>query len=238
MKKFLFLLLIMSAIHVSAQDVIVMKDGSTIVSKVLEITSSEVKYKKFTNLEGPTYAVLKSDIQVINYANGEKETFGTEQDAREGNALDQEVQADKNGVNNQFQNVSYEQLAGMRAPVYNIKDVNKKIKRLRLAGWIGGGIMMAGGIAGTLAFIGDDDLLDGLIIIGVPLVGAGAIWTMAFNIRANKLKRRSELSLNSMPLYQYDLKFNNGSSLAAGIDVLRDSRFHDQTLGVGLRYNF
>ena len=58
-----------------AQDVIVRKDGSTIISKVLEVNQSDVKYKKHSNLNGPTYTINKSDILSINYENGEKEKY-------------------------------------------------------------------------------------------------------------------------------------------------------------------
>ncbi len=74
MKKILLFLFLLSATTVLAQDVIVRKDGSTILSKVIEIGNTEVKYKKFSNQNGPTYA-NKSAIQTINYENGEKETF-------------------------------------------------------------------------------------------------------------------------------------------------------------------
>lgn len=58
-----------------AQDVIVMKDQSTVMSKVLEITSTEIKYKKWNNQDGPTYSVLRSEVVSINYENGEVEKF-------------------------------------------------------------------------------------------------------------------------------------------------------------------
>lgn len=60
---------------VSAQDVIVKKDGSTVLSKVTEVGSAEVKYKKWSNQDGPVYTVAVSEILSINYQNGEKETF-------------------------------------------------------------------------------------------------------------------------------------------------------------------
>ncbi len=75
MKKNLLVFMTLWAINAGAQDVIVKKDGSTIVSKVLEISGTEIKYKKFTNLEGPTYTLSQADIQLINYENGEKEVF-------------------------------------------------------------------------------------------------------------------------------------------------------------------
>lgn len=57
----------------SAQDVIVKKDQSTVMSKVLEITSTEIKYKKWSNQDGPTYSINRSDVSSINYQNGEVE---------------------------------------------------------------------------------------------------------------------------------------------------------------------
>lgn len=76
MKQLLVLLLLLCSMYISAQDVIVKKDGSTILAKVLEITSEEVKYKKFSNLDGPSYVIRKIDILSVNYENGEKEELG------------------------------------------------------------------------------------------------------------------------------------------------------------------
>lgn len=58
-----------------AQDVIVKKDGSTIQSKVMEITDTEIKYKKWSNQDGPLYSIGRSEILSINYQNGEVEKF-------------------------------------------------------------------------------------------------------------------------------------------------------------------
>ena len=77
MKHLLVLLLLLCATTVSAQDVIVKKDGSTILSKVLEVGQAEIKYKRFDNIDGPTYTIKKSEIQAINYQNGAKDTFST-----------------------------------------------------------------------------------------------------------------------------------------------------------------
>lgn len=57
------------------QDMIVKKDGTIIQAKVAKIGTSEVEYKKWSNQEGPMYAIAKSDILAITYQNGEKETF-------------------------------------------------------------------------------------------------------------------------------------------------------------------
>lgn len=68
-------LITFASLITQAQDVIVQKDGSTIISRVLEVNQSDIKYKKFSNLNGPTYTINKFDIMSINYENGDKDTF-------------------------------------------------------------------------------------------------------------------------------------------------------------------
>lgn len=58
-----------------AQDIIVKKDGSIIQAKVVKVGTAEVDYKKWSNQDGPSYAIAKSDILAITYQNGESETF-------------------------------------------------------------------------------------------------------------------------------------------------------------------
>ena len=76
MKHLLFLIFIMCSVSISAQDVIVKKNGSTILSKVLEVNAADIKYKKFSNQNGPTYTISIVDVMAINYENGEKDEFG------------------------------------------------------------------------------------------------------------------------------------------------------------------
>jgi len=74
MKKLLLLLVLcVFALSAYAEDVIVGLDGSMIQSKVVEVTQSEIKYKKAGNLEGPTYSILKSQVKSILYENGTTE---------------------------------------------------------------------------------------------------------------------------------------------------------------------
>jgi hypothetical protein len=61
-----------------AQDVIVKKDGSTILSSVKEIGSTEIKYKKWSNQDGPMYTIRISDVIRINFENGAVESFAEE----------------------------------------------------------------------------------------------------------------------------------------------------------------
>ena len=60
------------------QDILTYKNGTETKSKVIEVTSSEVKFKRFDNLNGPLYTVLKSDLFMIKYENGTKEVFSVQ----------------------------------------------------------------------------------------------------------------------------------------------------------------
>lgn len=62
---------------VTAQDVILKKDNSTILSKVLEISNTEIKYKRWSNQDGPTYYISISEVASINYQNGDVEKFSS-----------------------------------------------------------------------------------------------------------------------------------------------------------------
>jgi len=62
-----------------AQDVIVKKDGVTIMAKLLEVNPTDIKYKKSSNPSGPTYTINISDVMCINYENGDRDTFDTPQ---------------------------------------------------------------------------------------------------------------------------------------------------------------
>jgi hypothetical protein len=59
----------------SAQDIIVTFNGEEIKSKVMEVSINEIKYKKFENINGPLYGILKSSVLMIKYENGSKDVF-------------------------------------------------------------------------------------------------------------------------------------------------------------------
>lgn len=77
MKRVVLLLLaaLGGVLTVSAQDLIVKTDRSSIEARVMEITPETVRYKRFSNPDGPTYVLPVGDIEYIRYANGEEERF-------------------------------------------------------------------------------------------------------------------------------------------------------------------
>ncbi len=62
-----------------SQDIITKKTSEDIQAKVMEVTTNEIKYKKFDNQSGPTFTLLKSDILMIRYENGSKDIFNEAQ---------------------------------------------------------------------------------------------------------------------------------------------------------------
>ena len=79
MKKCLFIITMLVSISTAfSQDVITKKTGEDISAKISEITQTEIKYKKFDNLEGPLFTMLKSDVLIVRYENGTKDIFNDE----------------------------------------------------------------------------------------------------------------------------------------------------------------
>jgi hypothetical protein len=54
-------------------DRLIKKDGTPIAGQVIEITPTDVKYKKAANPGGPTYSIPKRNLARIEYASGETE---------------------------------------------------------------------------------------------------------------------------------------------------------------------
>ena len=70
-----FLLCLFFAERSLSQDIISLKDGSSLTVKVVEISSVEVKYKKSDNQQGPTYTIPRATVHKIKYQNGTLDNF-------------------------------------------------------------------------------------------------------------------------------------------------------------------
>ncbi len=74
--KALFLLIFIAiATTTSAQEIIFKRDGGKDTVKVLEITPTEIIYKKFKRQNGPTYRINKADVVLIEHEDGEVEVI-------------------------------------------------------------------------------------------------------------------------------------------------------------------
>ncbi|WP_035563767.1 hypothetical protein [Hymenobacter sp. IS2118] len=71
----LFALLALLSGTAHAQDLLTKRNGEELAVKVVEITPSEVKYRRTDNPDGPLITVWRTDVFMIRYANGAKELF-------------------------------------------------------------------------------------------------------------------------------------------------------------------
>lgn len=223
--KFLILFLLCS-VTLFAQDIIVHKNGNTILSKVVEIGATEVKYKKFSNLNGPTYTIAKAEILVINYENGEKENFNN-------------AQASGSIVNTN--NIGKRTLSDnelLKVDLYNNKTP-KDVKRLRRNGWIVGllGVGIGTGFCIIASNADSDEYAVYYSVIGGTFILGGVIYAGVNFAKAHKLQRDLDFYVHAAPIFQENIKLGNGGMLSAGVDMLK-SKNTGYAPGLGLRYNF
>ena len=223
MKQLLVFLLLLCAASVSAQDVIVKKDGSTIVCRVVELTATEITYKKWSDLNGSNYVMERSAASAINYEDGKKV-----------NLSEIDNQYLPGNQNDGVQQYNDKALLAMDAASKG--DPLKKARKLKRTAWIGGGACVLGG-ALMIAMSQDGAVHhNNLLIAGISTMAAGAIVGTYCFISANKIKKNYDIQ--NYTLLHEDFKFANKSSLSAGLDLLRDNTLGQNTLGLGLRYNF
>lgn len=78
MKKIILLIVVCSIYQTMyAQDTIYDRKNYSVLAKVLEITNTDIKYKRFDNPEGPVYSTPKNQVSIIKYANGSIEDFSS-----------------------------------------------------------------------------------------------------------------------------------------------------------------
>ncbi len=76
MKKSLLLLAaLVSSVVASAQDLIVKIDSTRIEARVDEISTEQIRYKRFARPDGPTYVVPTAQVCYIRYADGFFESY-------------------------------------------------------------------------------------------------------------------------------------------------------------------
>ena len=232
MKKVLILLIAMIvALGAMAQDVIVKKDGSTVLCKVLEVNNGEVIYKKWNDLNGANYIMDRSMISNINYQDGRQDQLN----AQTNNAYAPGIQQTGNW------NYNDNALLALDRQMNGAINYGKRAKNLKIIGWTVGGIIFIGGVSASISWINmassNSHYLEQLFMFGVPLVLIGAATTTTCLIYANKYQKMAD-SAYAAPLIEKEFKIGNEMSLSTGVDLLRDNRFNQSALGVGLRLNF
>ncbi|MDE7165996.1 MAG: hypothetical protein K2O17_03095 [Bacteroidaceae bacterium] len=233
MKRLLFSLVALALTSICfAQDVLVKKDGSTILAKILRITETEVEYKNFDNPDGPTRVISISSLLRINYQNGQSETFAA------GTPDDIVTRETATKFSNDQQLL---QMYNSMKPT----PMEVKAKRLKIAGWVvGSACVITGTVISACCHIRDDYNYgyyteQGLFLgIGIPTIAAGCgIWATCY-FRAKNIKKKAMLSVESSPVFQQEFNVGKNERLMVGVDILNDNTMKHQTVGMGIRYNF
>lgn len=226
MKKFIMALMTMCSICAVAQDVIVKTDGSTIVCRVQNLTTAEVVYKKWGDLKGSNYVMNLNDVSAINYENGKKDQLLT--------------------MNNKYAPGNQNSGLGLMndnalTRMDMITDYEQKAKKAKTLGLICGGLSVGASLVFAMDAVGIVDIFGhepttSWLISGACVAG-GAGFVFGGNALSNYYQKKA-MSLQASSVFQQEFSFNNGSSLALGVDLLRDKTMKDNAWGIGLRYNF
>lgn len=229
-----------------AQDVLVKKDGSTILVKVLKVTETEVEYKDFNNQDGPTRVISITNLLSINYQNGQKESFSVPSSTHKSPVQTPDI-VTKETVT-KFSNDQQLMQMYKSSKQLSPEQKQKKAKRLKIAGWTVGGVLFVGGVVAfgcKHALCVYEEYTDRYYFhdhaipysIGFSSIAAGIVTWSGCYFRARKLERQSRYSVQSAPVFQQEFNVGN-DRLVVGLDMLKDNTMKNQTLGMGLTYNF
>ena len=117
------------------------------------------------------------------------------------------------------------------------EQLKAKAKKMRLIGWIGGGVLVVGGIVYSVSRTagGEEDGLP--ILVGF---GAGGVaWAVGFNLYANSLQKKArQLTMYSAPIIEGDIMNMGSSKLTAGVSVMGNQYTHTRGFGMSFKLNF
>lgn len=216
MRKLCLVLSLCLSSLIYAQDVIVLNDGSSIISKVVEVGSSDVKYKKWSNLEGPTYTLKITEILSVNYQNGEKESFSER--------------------SQQIQEEELSSLMSSNQIKTEMNSANRLEKEKLLAS--ARNLNIAARVVGYGGMISTFILYFSTESIGVLLGGmAGSIASLAIISSFANNYQKAANAINTTSIYQYDIELGN-SVLSPSINLMSDNNAHQKVFGIGVKYSF
>lgn len=230
MKKLVLLLLCFFACEsVYSQDTIKTKDGQEILSQVVEIGETSVKYRKWDNREGPIYSISISKINSIVYKNGVIDNFANYDSPenviassidRQGTIVSNSLSTSGNNISMSVGNIAKQQ------------DLYSKARFLRGCGYGLGALVFVGSMIWGISNI---DAYEDSFPLGPVLVGSlGTTLIMAtFLPPANELEWEAE-HLSEYTVAAYELSDN----LALNTEYFKYHPNNTSYVGVGLSLKF
>ncbi|MES2286623.1 MAG: hypothetical protein V4547_13125 [Bacteroidota bacterium] len=213
-KRFLIGIILLCSCLTNAQDTIVKRNGEKILSKIIEISETEVKYKKFDFQDGPNFIENKSDIQLIKYSNGTKDEFKFQPKQKESKTdyysgpvkSTIKIESDNNRFRYNGKRINEPELhriliSNNDPQITLLKNSARRYKKLQYIG-LGG---LAFGAAGVLSFAAAE-LLDapGLNVVGGVFIGVA----VSLPIAAIYFKHKRNVA-NAKAIELYNSKFKD-----------------------------
>ncbi len=233
-----------------AKDVITKTDGTKIDAKVEEITETVIKYRKASNTTGPVYTIALESVATVSYENGDIDRFNTFQISTASTEIFPEVStlsdvelislAESQTNNDNSQSISDSQLVKIYTEEVAIpSEVKSKVNFYRKIGWIGGGSLLAAGLAAGLILYHYEDYYDTCGIWIAAGAVAGGTWWFLYNRKANNLIKKSRrLSSYSATLIESKILQIRDSSLTAGINIMGNKVVNSHSMGLSIGLNF
>ena len=118
------MILLCIAVSLFATDIIILKNSTRIDAVIQEVSQSEVKYKKASNPNGPSFILSTSEIISIVYDNGDVQTFTDNQQQSYDNNQQQSYNNNQQQSynNNQQQSYNNQRFGNSRASSFVLRD--------------------------------------------------------------------------------------------------------------------
>ncbi|MDR1975251.1 MAG: hypothetical protein LBQ31_11375 [Bacteroidales bacterium] len=217
MKHIIFIVFSLSSFGIFAQDIMITTASQKINAEIIEVGPNEIRYKRFDNLEGPTYVILKSDIVDIIYKDGTVEALQ--------NSVAEKTKPEASA---EFITGMFSVRMGNREKMDFLHKHDRKLYREfkvgQIYGWMSGAVavtgagIMAGGFAGLKAssqskYHGRAANPEGVVLSSL-VVSAGALFmvtSITFGIiSSNKRKHATRVFMEKYQSYNYSPSMDVG----------------------------
>lgn len=226
MRKILLILSALCSLSAMAQDVIVKQNGDEIQCKLLEVGTESIKYKRWSNLNGPTFVEERDDIFMIKYENGEKDVFGVKTASQQNNVsvnpsstmtvpnlrYDKESKSGLYSGNTEIPSDYAQTIMGTDWGEFQMcKEKRQKGKKLLV--W--GIICRAISVPLTVGFIVDGDIPYFVSGTGVRMAGSALLATGIVNLVKGQrgckrlVKQHNSSSLGFNPEFDFNVGMNS-----------------------------
>ena len=225
MKKFLMVVsMLICGLTAMAQDIIVLKDGDLKQVKVIEVGENDVKYKKWENIDGPTYTISISNILSINYQNGAKDSFADYKEKKSDVA--QSISEASVNISSSI-NDKGGKIASNISNFAKKQDLYTRARNLRTWGLIIGGAVLTGGMIGCFS-MGEGAIA--ILPAGLGIVCSCAVAIPMFKSAAELQEEADLMSCNTLLKYnvndyfavniqEYNFKPNKTRNFGAGVCI-------------------